>query len=266
MNHARRAYGDLMAMDRLAAGDSPLHRLPALCKLALTAVYLLTVVSFPKYDLTGLFAMVLFPILGYRVAGLSVLTAISKLRLILPILCLVGVLNPFFDRAPLLVLGGVTVSGGVISILTLVFKGIFCLLASFLLAATTPVDRLMGALRRLRVPKMLTSLLLLTFRYSSVLLNEVGIMTEAYQLRAPGQKGIHISAWGSFLGQLILRSTDRADALYESMLLRGFSGDMPDLTRRKSDPRGWIVFPVLAGLMLLFRFYPVFSLLAGLFM
>ena len=47
-------------------------------------------------------------------------------------------------------------------------------------------------------------------------------MTDAYHLRAPGQKGIHVSAWGSFLGQLLLRSMDRAQELYSSMLLRGY--------------------------------------------
>lgn len=47
-------------------------------------------------------------------------------------------------------------------------------------------------------------------------------MTDAYRLRAPGQKGIQFSAWGSFLGQLLLRSMDRAEELYASMLLRGF--------------------------------------------
>ena len=47
-------------------------------------------------------------------------------------------------------------------------------------------------------------------------------MTDAYHLRAPGQKGIHISAWGSFLGQLLLRSMDRAQELFSSMMLRGY--------------------------------------------
>ena len=51
---------------------------------------------------------------------------------------------------------------------------------------------------------------------------ELSVMTDAYHLRAPGQKGIHISAWGSFLGQLLLRSMDRAQELYSSMLLRGY--------------------------------------------
>ena len=67
-------------------------------------------------------------------------------------------------------------------------------------------------------------MLLLTYRYISVMAEEVSIMTQAYSLRAPAQRGIHYSAWGSFLGQLLLRSMDRAQELYESMLLRGYHG------------------------------------------
>ena len=69
------------------------------------------------------------------------------------------------------------------------------------------------------------TLLLRTYRYIGVMMEEVAVMSEAYSLRAPGQKGIHISAWGSFLGQLLLRSMDRAEALYHSMRLRGFRGE-----------------------------------------
>ena len=77
-------------------------------------------------------------------------------------------------------------------------------------------------MRRLHVPGMLVTLLLLTYRYVGVMTEELAVMTDAYHLRAPGQKGIHISAWGSFLGQLLLRSMDRAQELYSSMLLRGY--------------------------------------------
>ena len=56
-------------------------------------------------------------------------------------------------------------------------------------------------------------------------MGEASAMSQAYSLRAPGQKGIHISAWGSFLGQLLLRSMDRAQELYSSMELRGFRGE-----------------------------------------
>lgn len=215
---------ELREMDDLAAAESPVHRLNPLCKLLVTVFYIVTVVSFPKYDLSGLVVMVLYPVVLFQAAGIPVSLCFHKLRVVLPLVCAVGLVNPFLDHTPLIQLGAVTISGGVVSMITLMLKGVFSLMASFLLIATTSIDTLCAALRMLHVPDILTTLLLLTYRYIGVMLEEVSIMTEGYALRAPGQKGIHISAWGSFLGQLLLRSMDRAEALYQSMLLRGFRG------------------------------------------
>ena len=158
----------------------------------------------------------------FALSGVEVRTCFYKLRIVLPLVMAVGLFNPIFDRAILVRIGSLAVSGGVVSMLTLMLKGLFCLMASFLLMATTPIDSLCAALRQLHVPKMLVTLLLLTYRYIGVMTEELAVMTDAYHLRAPGQKGIHISAWGSFLGQLLLRSMDRAQELYSSMLLRGY--------------------------------------------
>ena len=65
-------------------------------------------------------------------------------------------------------------------------------------------------------------------------------MATAYRLRAPGQKGVHISAWGSFLGQLLLRSMDRAQQLYGSMLLRGYSGEFFYCKPEKARARDYL--------------------------
>jgi cobalt/nickel transport system permease protein len=164
----------------------------------------------------------------------------------------------------MLVLGPLTLTGGIISMVTLMLKGILCLTASFLLAATTPVDSLCYALLQIRMPRMIVTLFLLTFRYVFVMLEEAAVMTEAYQLRAPGQKGIHYRAWGSFLGQLLLRSMDRAGELYESMLLRGFDGSFRYASGKKPGMRD-ILFPVLMITMfLVFRFNRVADLLGAL--
>ena len=202
-----------------------MHRLHPLCKLIVTIAYIATVVSFSNYDFTGLVVMLLYPVFLFQAAGIPVSTSFYKLRVVLPLVCAVGLVNPFLDHVPLIQLGSLTVTGGMVSMVTLMLKGIFSLMAAFLLIATAPIDSLCAALRRLHVPSVLTTLLLLTYRYIGVMLGEVTVMTEAYKLRAPGQKGIHISAWGSFLGQLLLRSMDRAEALYHSMLLRGFRGE-----------------------------------------
>jgi len=255
MSKVSDAWAELREMDELSARTSPVHRLHPLTKLLVTLAYLFTVVSFPKYSFSALAVMLLYPILLFQLGGIPVRLCFHKLRVMLVLVCAVGILNPFFDRAPVLVLGGLTVTGGVVSMATLILKGIFALMAAFLLIATTPIDRLCAALRQLHVPAILVTLLLLTYRYVSVMLREVSIMTDAYALRAPGQKGIHISAWGSFLGQLLLRSMDRAAELYQSMELRGFHGEFhyaETTGHRVVDwcyASGWTAFFLLARLV-----------------
>ncbi|MBQ2153482.1 MAG: cobalt ECF transporter T component CbiQ, partial [Oscillospiraceae bacterium] len=86
----------------------------------------------------------------------------------------------------------------------------------------------------------------------------------AYRLRAPGQKGIHASAWGSFLGQLLLRSMDRAQSLYESMLLRGFAGEFRYAEGRRAGLRDWIFVLICLSVFALCRFVDLSALIGGL--
>ena len=225
MDKLSKAQSEIREIDELASGDSFLHQMHSLCKLIVTIVYIFMVVSFHKYDISGLVVMILYPVLMFQAAQIPVRTCFYKLRIVLPLVCAVGLVNPFLDHIPLLRVGDVVFTGGVISMLTLMMKGCFALMASFLLIATTKIDALCAALRKIHVPAILTTLFLLTYRYIGVMMDEVSVMVQAYSLRAPKQKGIHISAWGSFLGQLLLRSMDRAQELYSSMMLRGFQGN-----------------------------------------
>ena len=220
-----RSIRDLREMDTLASGKSPIHAVSAGAKLLVTVVYILTVVSFDKYRMSSLLFMIFYPAVLFAVSGISVSTCFYKLRFVLPLVLAVGIFNPILDSTPAFAIGSFTVTTGMISMLTLMMKGVFSLAASFLLMATTRIEALCGALRKIHVPSMLVTLLLLTYRYAAVLAEEANVMTQAYSLRAPGQKGIHYSAWGSFLGQLLLRSMDRAEELHASMLLRGYHGE-----------------------------------------
>lgn len=254
MNKLEKARLEIREMDDLAAGSSPVHDMTPLSKLFVTVLYIVIVVSFHKYDITGLFAAVLIPFIGYQIAMVPVSTCFRKLRYVLPLVVFVGLLNPFFDQNIVMVLGNVRVSGGVISMLTLMMKGVFCLMASFLLAATTSIEEICAGLRKLHVPKLLTSLLLLTFRYVELLLSEAADMTEAYTLRAPGQKGVRADAWGSFLGQLLLRSMDRAEELYNSMLLRGYNGEFYYASGKDYSRFSWLIAGITAALTVLMRY------------
>ena len=225
MDQLSQARLELREMDALAGMNSPVHRLHPLCKLLVTIFYIGTVTSFPKYSLSALMAMVLYPAVMFSAAGIPLSLCFRRLRFVLPLVWAVGLANPFLDRTPLLRLGGMAVTGGMLARVTLMLKGTLALTASFLLLATTPVDRLCACLRRVHVPAIITTLLLLTYRYVGLMLEEASAMFQAYSLRAPGHRGVHVSAWGSFLGQLLLRSMDRAEELCRSMELRGFHGE-----------------------------------------
>ena len=254
------AASELREMDELAAQSSPVHSLHPLAKLIITVAYVFITVSFDKYDLSGLVIMLLYPVLMFQISGISLRTCFHKLRVVIPLVCAVGLFNPFLDRMPLLTVGTVTVSGGVISMITLIMKGIFCLTASFILAATTSMDSICAALRKIRVPSVIVSLLLLTYRYISVMIDEVSVMTTAYKLRAPGHKGVHYTAWGSFLGQLLLRSMDRAQELYSSMLLRGFKGEFPYAEAKPARLCDYLFTIIVLALLILCRCFNVAEL------
>ena len=257
MNSMERSLRELQQMDDLQRGSSPIHSLAPLPKFLTTLVFLAVTMSFSKYDLTGLLPMLIYPALLFSLSGVRVRTCFRKLRIVLPLVLAVGIMNPFFDRDVLFRLGRIPVTGGVISILTLMLKGVLCLTASFLLMATTSIDRLCGALRQIHVPAFLVTLLLLTYRYVGVMTEELAVMTDAYHLRAPGQKGIHHSAWGSFLGQLLLRSMDRAEELYSSMQLRGFHGAFHYAQVRSGGVGDWCVFLFCCAAFLVLRLVPV---------
>lgn len=253
-NKASNALNELRDMDELANGDSPIHRLHPLVKFLVTIAYIYFVVSFSKYDITGLFVMLLYPVLVFSIANIKVSTCFYKLRLVLPLVLMVGIFNPIFEGR-----------AGVVSMITLMMKGTFSLMASFIMVATTPIDGLCAALRKIHVPSILVTLLLLTYRYIGVLVREVAIMTDAYKLRAPKQKGIAINAWGSFLGQLLLRSMDKASELYNSMQLRAFKGEFFYASQRGLNCLDVIYLVVCIGGFVAARFINLTETLGGLF-
>lgn len=265
MNRAEQALYELKQTDELAAMDSPVHRFSALSKLLVTLAYLITVMSFGRYDLPGVFMMAVYPYFIFQLSGLSFWMCLHKMRWVIPLVAFIGIFNPFFDREILLKLGPLAVSGGVISFITLLIKGILCLSASFLLVSTTRIDDLCGAMRKLHVPSLLVTVFLLTYRYVSVLVEEVAVMSDAYHLRAPGQKGIAFNAWGSFLGQLLLRSMDRAKELYSAMLLRGYNGDFPLSRKSESGTGSYIYLSAWLAVFILLRTVNLPVLIGSLF-
>ena len=255
MNKVQKAYYEMKKIDELADGDSPVHLFSPLSKLLVTIIYILILTSIDKYALDKTICFLIYPLMMYPMAQISLTGSLHQMRHLLPFLVLIGLFNPLLDRDIALRIGRMAISYGTLSFLTFLVKGVLILLASYLLVATTRINDLCGALRKLHVPSLLVSLFLMTYRYIFVMMQELATMSEAYHLRAPGQKGVHHKAWGSFLGQLLLRSSDQASEIYSAMKLRGYEGEY----YIQNDAYG-SSFPYLliwTAIFLLFRFLNV---------
>ena len=231
-----------------------MNDLHPLGKLLLSILYIFTVVSFDKYALVPLIVMSVYPLFGFIIGELSFKEGLYRMRLILPLVLFVGIFNPFLDREVLFYIGsstaanaavsaGIPITGGIISLLTVMLKGVYSVLSVYILIATTSIDDICYALRVLHLPKVLVIVIMLIYRYFGVMAVEADRIMTAYKLRAPSQNGIHYKAWGTLVGQWLLRSMDKAENVYESMLLRGFNGDFR--VRKKKVKAADVAYPLL---------------------
>lgn len=244
MSGIEKQLREIDKLNTLQQRDQWMNRIHPLVKLCLTIVYIGFVVSCHKYSLSTMVIFAVYPFMMFNFADLSLKDAIYRMRLILPIVLVVGIFNPFMDREPVMQLGNLAISGGVVSMTTLMLKGFYAVLSAYLLIATTTIEDICYALRRLHVPKILVTVILLIDRYIYILGQEAERIMTAYKLRAPSQKGIHYRAWGPLVGQWLIRSMERAQVVYESMTLRGYRGEYDYGKKRKFTAVDILLFTV----------------------
>jgi cobalt/nickel transport system permease protein len=228
------ALNDLRSLDEFASRDTALTRVDPRAKLVATLLFTFVVVSFDRYSVAALLPLALFP---------TVLAAQAELppRLLLRILCLaspfalmVGIFNPALDRAPMLVLHGVAISGGWVSLAAILLRFGLTASAALVLVAGTGMQPLCAALARLGAPTVFTMQLLFLYRYLFVLASGADRMSTASRLRAGGQTRLGLAGYTSLLGHLLLRAIGRAQRIHGAMLARGFDGEI-----RLVDTRRW---------------------------
>lgn len=103
------------------------------------------------------------------------------------------------------------------------------------------------ALAHMRVPSKLVFLLVFTYRYVHVIVDEWSRLHLAARLRGfrPCTDWHSYRTIGNMLGMIFVGSLDRASRVYEAMLLRGFSGQFQSVAIFHARPRD-IAFALLA--------------------
>ncbi|MEO6510814.1 MAG: cobalt ECF transporter T component CbiQ, partial [Nocardioides sp.] len=145
-----------------------------------------------------------------------------------------AILLPFVETGPRTEVLGLTVSEpGLLGAFGLLATGTLGVLASLTLAATTePQDLLMG-LQRLRMPATIVQIMGFMVRYLEVVTDELRRMriareSRGFQARDPR----HWPVVAKSMGALFIRSFERGERVHLAMLSRGYTGKLPQDTRR----------------------------------
>jgi cobalt/nickel transport system permease protein len=259
---------ELYALERLSGGGTCIHRLHPLVKLLVSAVFLLTVVSFNRYAVARLVPYIFYPMLMTALSETPYQMLIKRFFIALPFCLFAGISNVIVDNSAVLAIASITVSSGFISLITILFKTYLCVMAVLILISVTPFYELSGALRQLRIPRIFITMFEMTYRYIGVLAHEAYSMGTAYSLRSRNRKGIEMRDMGSFAGLLLIRSVDRADRVYNAMKCRGYTpGYNPDQSMAQKNKKLGLNDLAFAGITLLlcatFRFFDLIGLFAG---
>jgi cobalt/nickel transport system permease protein len=244
----------MMALEELAHKDTLIHRLAPLVKLVVTTLYVIMVISYQPTQLNGLLLYASFPVFFMIIGEIPFQPLAVRCLLALPFALFAGISNLVLSRDILLQIGAVGITEGMITFTSLLLKTVLTVMAVLLLVSTTPMNDLIYALMSLRVPSVLIVQFMMTYRYLGLLGEEASRMSHAYLLRAPKEKGIKFKDIGPFMGQLILRSFDRADRIYHAMQCRGFDGKLNLSKKRRLKSMDWAAMIGVSLVIILLRY------------
>ncbi len=142
---------------------------------------------------------------------------------------------------------------GLLMALFIFLKSNLIIMASICLLSTSSIFTLAHALHHLCVPSKLVQVLFFTFRYIHVIQREFRSLWNATSLRGfvPRTDLFTYRTMAYLVGNLLIKSYDRSQRVYEAMLCRGFTGTFPVYQHFKLRPRDFY-FALFGSLYLIF--------------
>lgn len=256
---------EIYSIEQLSGRKSTVHLRHPAVKLVSAFVFVVLVVSFDRAEFGRLIPFIFYPVILMALSETPWPIVLKRVALAIPFCLLAGISNIIFDRVTMFTIAGIAVSAGVVSFFSILFRTFLCVTAVLILVAVTPFSQLTGQLRRMHVPDIFVTLFEMIYRYIGVLLEEASSMYTAYMLRSTEHKGLQMRHMGSFVGQLLIRSVDRAERIYGAMRCRGY----PARTRQKEHsrllPQDYIFLAVTTVPFVLLRIFNLPALYARLF-
>ena len=232
--------------------------------LVVTILYLVAVLSLPLYAPQRTVWFAIYPVIQSEVSGVGYSKVFLKSLWVLPVIVFIGIFNPFIDTETAFSAGGGAVSKGWVSFFSILLRGLLAVQAVILMTLNTGFYGMCNAMHRIGCPKVLVTQLQFTYRYLIVIVEEAVWMDRARKARGFGRNSYPLTQWGRMIGQLLIRSYDRASRIHNAMLSRGFNGTMPLGDADGMNVKTWLFVVIWVLLFVALRFFDISSLLINL--
>lgn len=152
-------------------------------------------------------------------AGFSFGYISNKLIALLPFLCLMSF--------PLIISGGFPVTyHSLILPFLIIFKALSVSVLMIIMILTQSQQKLLNALSHLRIPGFLITILLLSWRYTFVMLETLKTVQRALisRLFSSSLNKRTFLTYGSIFGGTLIKALDKSERVHNAMISRGFNG------------------------------------------
>lgn len=221
MTDMSRVLYELRIMDDIGESNSIIHNINPAIKIIITLIYIVEVISLKNFNLRECIIIFAYPLILFLLGKVPPKVILKKIIVVLPVVIGISFINLLLDCS----------YNQIILSLLLLFKCIFSVTGGVLLIVTTGMNNIAIGLRKLKVPQILVTQILMLYRYIMLMVEYGSMINSAYKLRTLNEKGISMKDFGNIIGQMLLKSFDRAENVYAAMKLRGFEGEYYSSTK-----------------------------------
>ncbi len=251
---------DYPRIDAYASLNSPIHSFDPRAKIITFSVLIFSFAFLENINAAAI--AVAFSLLLLIVSRLPLGFVFSRIKVPLGFIVSILVIMAFtVGGKELFSIFGLRVSYEGVHLGTLiVLRATAALFLALLMLGTSRFEAILKALYMLRVPGILVQMLMFTYRYIFVFIDEFGNMKNAMESKGFQIKGNSrhaLSILGNAVGMLLVKSYERGDRVYSSMVARGYTGNPIILTKFEMKGSDYVLSGVLLSAAVFFHIFPV---------
>lgn len=247
-------HKDIYKLERMALKESILHKLNP--KIKLIIVLMIIIYGNFQNNIVSLIVLGIYLIFLLFLSGL-LFEGLKRMLLIMPFGIFLALFQPFFRGEEVVYHLFIfpIYREGIIFGLTMFLKFLISIIAITILATTTPMYEVIGAMRGLGLPNIMATLLGLMVRYLFLMYEILEKTLSAQNVRCFNRYNLKyksvLKTFGYTIGTLFVRSYEQGNKTYWAMVSRGYNANSKVVSDKTTINYNDVIFLIITLFIIL---------------